>query len=111
MKNFEQNGDVLDIIAPAGGMVSGKPVIVGSLASMAMVTAAEGQPGTVSTRGVFTYAKKAGDAVTLGAKLYYDAANDVLTVTAAGAKAIGLAASPAVAGSSTASFMLVQAMA
>ena len=38
-KNYEQHGDTLDCIAPAGGVVSGKPVKIGTQVVVPQVSA------------------------------------------------------------------------
>lgn len=43
MKTFIQNGDVITVTAPTGGVASGDGVIVGSLFGIAAFTAAEGE--------------------------------------------------------------------
>ena len=43
-KNYVQDGSVLPLIAPAGGVVSGEVVAIGKLVVVAHEDAAEGQP-------------------------------------------------------------------
>lgn len=52
-KNFVQDGDVLTLIAPAGGVVSGNPYTIGTLAVVALVTAAAGEEFAAKATGVF----------------------------------------------------------
>ena len=52
-KNYVQDGDVLTLTAPAGGVVSGSPYTIGSIACVALVTAAAGLPFTAKETGVF----------------------------------------------------------
>ena len=66
-KNFEQDGDVLTLIAPAGGVVSGVPVAIGQLVVVPLVTAAAEQPFAGRTDGVWNIACAAG--LALGAKV------------------------------------------
>ncbi len=91
MKNFVEAGKSITVPAPAGGTVSGKMVIIGSLFGIASVTAAETVPVALQTEGVFAYPKTAALAVAVGDKLYYDATNDVLNKTASGNKLVGVA--------------------
>lgn len=95
MKNYIQPGNVMTIPAPTGGVVSGAPVISGSLVGIADATAAEGENVAVSTEGVFELAKAASQAWTLGAKIYWSAANSNCTTTASGNTLIGIAAAAA----------------
>jgi|MDSZ01.2.fsa_nt_gb predicted RecA/RadA family phage recombinase len=52
-KNYVQDGDVLTLTAPTGGVVSGSPYTIGSIACVALVTAAAGLPFTAKATGVF----------------------------------------------------------
>lgn len=52
-KNYQQDGDTLTLIAPAGGVVSGNPYVVGALAVVALVTAPAGAPFAARATGVF----------------------------------------------------------
>ncbi len=101
MKNYKGPGEAVNVPAPAGGTVSGKMVIVGSLVGIASVTAAEGVLVAVETEGVFAYPKAAALAIAIGDKLYYDATNDVLNKTASGNKLVGIAADSAAADAAT----------
>ena len=58
MKTFIQNGDVITVTAPAGGVASGDGVIVGSLFGIAAFTAAEGEAVEIATRGVYILPKE-----------------------------------------------------
>jgi predicted RecA/RadA family phage recombinase len=84
MKNlYLRDADVLDMIAPAGGVTSGIPVLIGGIWGIPLVDAAEGEEFSLRVRGVFIVAKKTGEAWTQGQRLYWDDANSYLT-TAAG---------------------------
>lgn len=52
-KNYVQDGDALTLVAPPGGVVSGAPYVIGTLAVVALVTAAEGVPFAAEATGVF----------------------------------------------------------
>lgn len=52
-KNYHQDGDVLDLIAPAGGVESGKPYAIGTLAVVALVDADAGATFAGRATGVF----------------------------------------------------------
>lgn len=43
-KNLVQDGDSLTLIAPAGGVVSGNPYVIGALAVIALETVPAGKP-------------------------------------------------------------------
>lgn len=101
MKNYIQPGDDITVPAPAGGTVSGKLCVIGSLIGVAKTTQLEGEPVTLSTEGVFEYAKTSALAIAIGDKLYYDAANNVLNKTSAGNTLVGIAVEAAANPSAT----------
>lgn len=94
MKNYLQPGDAIDCIAPAGGVVSGRPVIIGSLVGVSSVTADEGKPFALQRVGVYRLPKVSAQAWTQGAKIYWTSGNQA-TTTASGNTLIGIAAAEA----------------
>ncbi|WCT73934.1 DUF2190 family protein [Sphingomonas naphthae] len=100
MKNFVQQGDNLDLVAPRN-LTSGAAFLVGSIFAVASVDAVSGAALAGVTRGVFDLPKAAG-AVTQGAKLYWDNTNFVVTTTASGNTLIGVATQAAASGDATA---------
>lgn len=93
MKNFVQPGDMLDLIAPSGGVVSGTGYLIGSIFAVAAVDAAEGEAFAGAIRGVFdltatTHAST--QAIAAGAAAYWDASTAKVTATATGNQMIGL---------------------
>jgi predicted RecA/RadA family phage recombinase len=106
MRNYVQRGDALTIPAPAGGVSSGDAVLTGALFGVAAADAAEGDDVAVSVEGVFELPKKAADAVSVGAALYWDATPGELTITATDNTRVGYAASAASAGTATATIKL-----
>lgn len=101
MRNYVQRGDALTIPAPTGGVLSGDAVLAGALFGVASADAAEGDDVAVSVEGVFELPKKAADAVTVGAVLYWDATPGELTITATDNARVGYAAAAASAGTAT----------
>ncbi len=97
MKNYVQPGNTLTIPAPAGGTVSGKPVVAGSLRGFATATVAEGLDVAIGRVGVYSYAKATGAAWAVGDKVYYDAAADKFTKTDVNNTLFGFAAAAALA--------------
>ncbi|MCA0275864.1 MAG: DUF2190 family protein [Proteobacteria bacterium] len=95
MKNYVQPGNSLTVPAPAGGAISGKPVVIGSLRGFAASTAAEGGDVAIGRVGVYSYTKAAGTAWAAGDKVYYDATADNFTKTATNNTLFGFAAAPA----------------
>lgn len=82
MKNFVQNGDALDLIAPAGGVVSGGFYLIGGLLVCAATTAAAGEIFVGDRKGVFKDAPKTtAQAWAQGAVLYWDDTAKKFTTT------------------------------
>jgi predicted RecA/RadA family phage recombinase len=79
MKNYVQEGDVLTLTAPTGGVVSGKAYLIGSMLVVAVASASAGAPFEGNLEGVHTLDKASGQAWTEGAKLYWD--NTATTAT------------------------------
>lgn len=52
-KNYEQDGKVLTLTAPSGGVVAGKAYAIGTLVAVALVTATQGEPFAAQTYGVW----------------------------------------------------------
>lgn len=65
--NFVQDGDVLTMTAPVGGVTSGGLYAFGTLVVVALVTAVEGEPFAGKTGGVWNV--PAGAGLTAGAKV------------------------------------------
>jgi len=103
-KNFIHEGDVLNYTAGAN-IASGQFVLIGTIGGVAINAIPNGSTGAVRVKGVFSVPKAAG-AVTQGAKLYWDAANSVLTTTASGNTIVGVAAAAAQSGDATVQVLL-----
>lgn len=75
MRNFVSNGNSIQLIAPAGGVVGGQVYGVGGLVGVVVADAAVGHQFTLVLEGEYSDAKKkAADAWAIGDKLYYDSA-------------------------------------
>lgn len=105
MKNYVRHGNTVTLPAPAGGILSGEAALIGSLFGVSVKTAAAGELTPFCLTEVYTLPKAAG-AVTIGAKLYWDAANKVVTTTAGGNTLIGAATEAALAGDASATVRL-----
>lgn len=107
--NFTQPGDVLTLIAPAGGVVSGVGYVIGSLFVVALVTAPAGATFTGMTEGVFRMPKAAagsGKAFTAGEAIFWNnGASKQWDKTASGFFQIGVAVEDA---TTTATTVLVR---
>ena len=74
--NFVQPGDVIELTAPGGGVVSGTPVVIGGLFVVPLVTAAATVKFSAQVTGVFTLTKTSAQAWTEGQKIYWDTGNN-----------------------------------
>jgi predicted RecA/RadA family phage recombinase len=106
MKNYVQAGDVLDFIAPTGGVVSGGGYVHGQAFAVASATAAEGETYAGVVEGVVNLPKATG-AIGEGALVYWDAAAKNATTTATSNKKIGYATAAQVSADATVNVKLV----
>jgi predicted RecA/RadA family phage recombinase len=100
MKNFVQEGNVLDYTAGAA-VASGAVVVIGARVGIAVKDIAVGETGPLRVKGVVELAKLTTDTPAQGALLYWDAGNSRLTTTAAGSVLAGYAAQAAGNGATT----------
>ena len=91
MRNFIQRGEVVTVPAPAGGVLSGNGVIVGSIFGVAAYTTLEGNDLEVTVEGVFDLPKTSAQAWTVGAPIYWDATGKVCTTASSINKLVGVA--------------------
>lgn len=89
MKNFVAHGDNIEVTAPAA-VTSGAGVLIGSLFGVASMDAAINTPVVIATTGVFNLPKAPSQAWTVGALIYWDAANNRCTNVAGSLKLIGV---------------------
>ncbi len=102
MKNSVQEGQTLTAAAPAGGVVAGRVYVFGDIIGVATADAAVGVLTVFETQqSIYRFTKLAGEAWTLGAKVYWDAANNRFTTTAAGNSLVGNAAAAALSADTT----------
>lgn len=101
MKNFRREGNSNSVPAPSGGVVAGDGVLVGSLFGIAAIDAADGESVEIACVGVFEMKKTSAQAWTVGAKVYWDSTNKVVTTTASGNSLIGVAVGAAANPSAT----------
>lgn len=99
-RKFIQPGEVIDFAAIAA-ILSGAVVLIGKRVGVALADIAAGETGPVQVSGVFEVDKVAGDAVTQGALLYWDAAASKMTTTVASNTLAGYAWKAAGAGVAT----------
>lgn len=101
MKNFVQPGSILDLTVPAGGVVSGTPVKIGSFLAIPQctITAAEVTAAGAGVRkfagkidGVFEFTKISAQAWAEGDLIYFNTTSGFMTnVSATGVFLAGAA--------------------
>lgn len=102
MNNFIKPGKTTTFTAPGGGVVSGAPVLIGSLLVVATGAVTAGLLFEGMAEGVFRLPKIAGVAWTEGQLLYHDTtANSIGTVVSATTRRVGVAAAAAATGDTT----------
>ena len=101
MKTFIQNGNVITVIAPTGGIVSGAGIIVGSLFGVAAFTAAESEPVEIATTGVYELPKDSTAVIALGDRVSWDDAAKQIKLPALGLYPVGIATEAAGSGVTT----------
>lgn len=89
MKNFIQEGNVLTLTAPTGGVVSGQGYLIGALFVVALVTALESEPFTAVTKGVIKLPVTAANTPAAGGLAYWNNTAREVTTTASGNTLIG----------------------
>ncbi|MFC5359457.1 DUF2190 family protein [Azospirillum himalayense] len=74
MRNYVQPGASLDLVAPAGGVVSGQGFMVGGFFAVASTDAAEGKPVVGTLEGVFELPKRLSQTFASGGAVSWDVA-------------------------------------
>lgn len=92
MKNYIQQGDILEVVTPSGGYTSGVLYFQGILFGVAVLTSVSGDPNQLKTTGVFELTKAASQAWAIGDPIYWDIANAAATTDASAGPRIGQAA-------------------
>lgn len=106
MLNYLQPGNIIEVTAPAGGVVSGAPVVINQMIGIAATTEDASDPVSIQITGVFTVNKVSAQAWAEGEPIYWDAANSLFTTVEGGLFA-GLATAAAANPSSTGALLLV----
>lgn len=97
---YWQKGETLDY-TPTDAVKNGAVVDLDTRVGVAGSDIAAGDQGWVHVVGVFEMDKATNEAITMGAAVYYDATNDVITTAAEGNTTAGYAAAPAAATDTT----------
>jgi predicted RecA/RadA family phage recombinase len=101
MINYIQPGTTLTLTAPAGGVTSGDPVLIGGILAVPVSDAAATESFEGMTEGVFDLDKTSAQAWSAGDLVYWDAANDRADSSSAVGPLIGAAVAAAANPSST----------
>ncbi len=91
MKNFIQNGNMISVTAPAGGIASGQGLLVSSLFGVAAKAAAEGESVEIATVGVFELSKAPATVIGQGARVAWDDTAKQVVLPGTGLYPIGVA--------------------
>jgi predicted RecA/RadA family phage recombinase len=94
-KNYVQPGDVLEFVAPTGGVVSGTCVKIGDLLVLALETKAQTEKFRGLRNGVIDHAKLSAQAWTEGQQVNWDDTNKRFTTVTTGNFRAGVAAAVA----------------
>ncbi len=94
-RNYIQPGRVITVPAPSGGVLSGVPVLIGTLFGVAQHDAAEGQDLELLTEEVVELPKAAPLAIGIGDRLFWNAGDGVLDKTATAQLCVGVAVAAA----------------
>lgn len=89
MKNYVQMGNTLTLTA-AAAIVSGAPLLMGSLFGIASTDAEIGDQVEMALAGVYTLTKKSADTPAAFAKAYWDDTAKEVTTTASGNSLVGV---------------------
>lgn len=107
MNNFVHKGVTLDLVAPAGGVVSGKTVKINSIIAVPGTSRAEGRLFAGTVEGVFDLDAKTAQAWDAGVTLYWDDTAKVYTTTATGNTKAGYAVAAKEAAAATGRVKLI----
>ena len=101
MKNFVQDGEIIEVIAPTGGVTSGDGVLIGALFGVAAATGAEGAAVNIVTEGVFMLPKLSTAVFAAGGKVSWDDTNSRCDAPGTGLYPVGAATVAAGNGTTT----------
>jgi predicted RecA/RadA family phage recombinase len=99
MKNYIQNGEVIDYTA-AGTVTAGTGILIGTKLGIPTTSGVSGDKIALAVEGVFEHAKDtgAGTALTLGGIVYWNDTSKKITGSASGNTSIGWAFEAAATG-------------
>lgn len=100
---FWQRGETIDLVNSTAKVIEANTIqVIGARIGVVAMEAAPGQKYSVNVVGVYNFPKKAEDAITAGAEVYYDATKGEITAAKGDAGILaGYAVSAAVAADKT----------
>lgn len=91
MKNFIQDGNVVTVTAPTGGVKSGDGIVVGALFGICATDAAQTEEVEIALTGVFEM-KKASGQILEGGRVWFNATSgEIENASGAGLFPVGVA--------------------
>lgn len=100
MRNFVSGKDNVTLVAPAGGVTSGYPLLIGDLLVNPVKSADEGSKFSAMTTGIVNADKPGSQSWNIGETIYFDAENGLFTTIAGPNKPVGVAAEDVAGGAS-----------
>lgn len=82
--NYVQEGSVIAVATPSGGVVSGQGLMIGNMFCVASADYAEGATGQYMTKGVFTLPKKSTDTIDPLQVVYWNATDKITETKTSG---------------------------
>lgn len=101
MKTYIQNGHVVTVPTPTGGIASGEGLIVGNIFGIAAYSAAEGDPLELATTGVYKLPKASAAVLVVGTRVAWDNTAKQVNTPGAGRFPIGIATEAAGTGTTS----------
>lgn len=98
---YIQEGEVLTLTAPTGGVTAGTPVLIANLLVVPQTTAAQTLPFDAYTEGVHLLPKATGTAWLEGQILYWDDTAKKITTVSTSNYRVGCAVAAAASGDTT----------
>jgi len=91
MKTYIQNGHVITVTTPTGGIASGEGLIVGNIFGIAAYSSTEGDPLELATTGVYKLPKATAVVLAVGTRVAWDNTAKNINVLGAGRFPVGIA--------------------
>lgn len=104
---FWQRGETIDRVNNTAKTIEANTIqVIGKRIGVVAMEAAPGQKYSVNVVGVYSFPKKASEAIAAGAEVYWDSTNGVITATAGSNILAGYAIADAAAADATVSIKI-----